>query len=58
MIHKIETVLGPIDCSELVVIAPHEHFFIDTTFEAQTPDTEEARQMFSAPMCCTWMYPT
>ncbi len=42
----IETVLGPVDSSELGVIAPHEHFFIDTTFEAQTPQTPEALELF------------
>lgn len=44
----IETVLGPIECSKLGVIAPHEHFFIDTTFEAQTPKTEEERVLFES----------
>ena len=31
----IETVLGPLDADQLGVIAPHEHFFIDTTFDSQ-----------------------
>ncbi len=44
----IETVLGPIDASRLGVIAPHEHFFIDTTFEAQTPQDEEALALFES----------
>ena len=44
----IETVLGPIACDSLGTIAPHEHFFIDTTFEAQEPKTEEARSLFNA----------
>lgn len=44
----IETVLGPIACDKLGTIAPHEHFFIDTTFEAQTPKTEEARRLFES----------
>ncbi|MBE7001948.1 MAG: hypothetical protein E7421_04530 [Ruminococcaceae bacterium] len=44
----IETVLGPIDASQLGVIAPHEHFFIDTTFEAQTPQDEEALALFES----------
>lgn len=42
----IETVLGPVSCDALGVIAPHEHFFIDTTFEAQTPGNAEARALF------------
>lgn len=46
----IETVLGPVDCSQLGVIAPHEHLFIDLTFEAITPITEEARALFEAPV--------
>ena len=45
---KIETVLGPIDSDQLGVIAPHEHFFIDTTFEAQEPATEKARKLFES----------
>lgn len=44
----IETVLGPVECSKLGTIAPHEHFFIDTTFEAQTPKTEEERVLFES----------
>lgn len=47
---KIETVLGPIDDSELGVIAPHEHFFIDTTFEAQVPQNKEAKVLFGQPV--------
>ena len=46
----IETVLGPIEPNKLGVIAPHEHFFIDTTFEAQTPDTEEELGLFNSPV--------
>ncbi|MBE7040501.1 MAG: hypothetical protein E7400_00880 [Ruminococcaceae bacterium] len=46
----IETVLGPIESDKLGVIAPHEHFFIDTTFEAQTPDTEEELELFNSPV--------
>ncbi len=46
----IETVLGSIPAEQLGVIAPHEHFFIDTTFEAQTPETEEALELFNAPV--------
>jgi len=42
----IETVLGPLDCSKLGVIAPHEHLFIDLLFEAQAPKSEEARELF------------
>ena len=42
----IETVRGPIQRSELGVIAPHEHLFIDLTFEAIPPKTEEARVLF------------
>lgn len=42
----IETVLGPVSCNALGVIAPHEHFFIDTTFEAQIPGDAEARAIF------------
>jgi len=42
----IETVLGPVSCDALGVIAPHEHFFIDTTFEAQTPKDPEALRLF------------
>ena len=44
----IQTVLGPMDSSQLGVIAPHEHFFIDTTFEAQTPKDEEALALFGS----------
>lgn len=44
----IETVLGPIDASQLGVVAPHEHFFIDTTFEAQTPQDDEALALFES----------
>ena len=44
----IETVLGPIDSSQLGTIAPHEHFFIDTTFEAQTPNNQEALELFNS----------
>ncbi len=47
---KIETVLGPIDSENLGVIAPHEHFFIDTTFEAQTPSGEEEIELFNSPV--------
>ncbi|MBE6910952.1 MAG: hypothetical protein E7473_00325 [Ruminococcaceae bacterium] len=47
---KIETVLGPVDSDKLGVIAPHEHFFIDTTFEAQTPNTEEEKILFKQPV--------
>jgi len=46
----IETVLGPVDRSQLGVIAPHEHLFIDLTFEAITPATEEARALFETPV--------
>ena len=46
----IETVLGPIDASQLGVVAPHEHFFIDTTFEAQTPAGEEEKALFDSPV--------
>ena len=46
----IETVLGPIDRSQLGVIAPHEHLFIDLTFEAVMPNTEEARELFESPV--------
>ena len=46
----IETVLGPVSCQQLGTIAPHEHFFIDTTFEAITPATEEERQLFDSPV--------
>lgn len=44
----VETVLGPVDEEELGVIAPHEHFFIDTTFEAQVPQDEKARKLFDS----------
>lgn len=43
---KIQTVLGEITENELGVIAPHEHFFIDTTFEAITPKTDEEKELF------------
>ncbi len=43
---KIQTVLGEISENELGVIAPHEHFFIDTTFEAITPKTDEEKELF------------
>ena len=43
---KIQTVLGEITEKDLGVIAPHEHFFIDTTFEAITPETEEEKELF------------
>ena len=43
---KIETVLGQIDSDKLGIIAPHEHLFIDTTFEAQEPKDEESRELF------------
>ena len=46
----IETVLGPVDASQLGLIAPHEHFFIDTTFEAITPTAEEAKALFDSPV--------
>lgn len=46
----IETVLGPIDRSQLGVIAPHEHLFIDLTFEAIMPNTEEACELFESPV--------
>ncbi len=46
----IETVLGPIEFDQLGVIAPHEHFFIDTTFEAQAPDNEEELELFESPV--------
>ena len=44
----IETVLGPKSSDELGVIAPHEHFFIDTTFEAQEPSNEKMRALFES----------
>ncbi len=44
----IETVTGPINEDELGIIAPHEHFFIDTTFEAQMPQDEKARILFES----------
>ena len=47
---KIETVLGPIEEKQLGVIAPHEHFFIDTTFEAQVPSTPEELELFNSPV--------
>lgn len=43
---KIQTVLGEITENELGVIAPHEHFFIDTTFEAVTPKSDEEKELF------------
>ncbi len=43
---NIETVLGTVTSDSLGVIAPHEHFFIDTTFEAQTPNTDEEKELF------------
>lgn len=46
----IETVRGPIDESELGVIAPHEHCLIDTTFEAQVPEDPEAVELFNQPV--------
>ena len=46
----IDTVLGPVAADQLGVIAPHEHFFIDTTFEAQAPNTEEERKLFDSPV--------
>lgn len=44
----IETVLGPIDQSQLGIIAPHEHLFIDLTFEAIKPNNEEALALFES----------
>ncbi len=46
----IETVLGPIPSDQLGVIAPHEHFFIDTTFEAIPPTTPEELELFNSPV--------
>lgn len=46
----IETVCGPIPADQLGVIAPHEHFFIDTTFEAQAPNTPEELELFNSPV--------
>lgn len=43
---KINTVLGEITREELGVIAPHEHCFIDVTFEEIPPKTEEERELF------------
>ena len=43
---KIETVLGQIDSEDLGVIAPHEHLFIDVSFESIAPDDEEGRDLF------------
>lgn len=45
---KIETVLGSIDSSELGLIAPHEHIFIDVSFEAQTPNNKEQIELFES----------
>ena len=44
----IETVLGPIDSSELGTIAPHEHVFIDVAFEAQTAKTAEEQALMDS----------
>lgn len=44
----IETVRGPISSDELGVIAPHEHTFIDVTFEAQEPDSPKMRELFES----------
>lgn len=46
----INTVLGPIPENQLGVIAPHEHFFIDTTFEAIPPATAEELELFNSPV--------
>lgn len=46
----INTVLGPIPADQLGVIAPHEHFFIDTTFEAIAPTDPEALALFESPV--------
>ena len=43
---KIQTVLGEITENDLGVIAPHEHFFIDTTFEAIIPKSDEEKKLF------------
>ena len=42
----IQTVLGTISRDELGLVAPHEHFFIDTTFEALLPENDEQRELF------------
>ena len=42
----IQTVTGLIPRSELGVIAPHEHFFCDTTLEAEPPADAAARALF------------
>jgi len=46
----INTVLGSIPADQLGVIAPHEHFFIDTTFEAIPPTTPEELELFNSPV--------
>ena len=46
----INTVLGPVPADQLGVIAPHEHFFIDTTFEAIPPTTPEELELFNSPV--------
>lgn len=43
---NIQTVTGEITREQLGVIAPHEHFFIDTTFEAITPKSDEEKELF------------
>ncbi len=47
---KIQTVTGEIERKDLGVIAPHEHLFIDVSFEAIEPKTEEESELFFSPV--------
>lgn len=45
---KIETVLGAVDSGELGIIAPHEHLFIDVSFEAIPPKDAQELELFNS----------
>ena len=43
---KLNTVQGTIDASQVNLICPHEHLFLDMTHEAVEPKTEKAKELF------------
>lgn len=48
--HTVMTVLEPLGQDHLGAISPQEHLFLDLTFEAITPCSEEVLKLFESPV--------